>query len=292
MEKKSYKRKPDWLKVKITDAKNLTSVHHLIASKGLNTVCQGANCPNILECYGKKTATFMILGATCTRHCTFCNIETGTLNCPDITEPTRVAEAIRELKLEHAVITSVTRDDLSDGGADHFKSTILEVRKLNPTTTIEVLIPDFQGDLNALLTVIDAKPDIINHNVETIERLYSTIRPEAKYHRSLELLKRIKSYGKGIISKSGFMVGLGESTEEIETLIRDLKGIDLDFLTIGQYIPPSLDHAEVIEYVHPDTFKEYENFANEIGIETVASGPLVRSSYNAKELLESKNNEA
>ncbi|MCA0384851.1 MAG: lipoyl synthase [Firmicutes bacterium] len=283
-DKPIYQKKPEWLKVKIENPKNLSHVNTLIQSLNLNTVCHGANCPNRLECFSKRTATFMILGNVCSRHCRFCNIDSGHLNPPDIGEPYRVAQAVKELDLKHAVVTSVTRDDLSDGGASLFAATIKAIREASPETVIEVLIPDFRGDYEALKKVMDAKPHIINHNVETVKRLYRDIRPEADYKQSLELLKRIKEYNPKIFSKSGFMLGLGEMESEIYALIDDLKEVDVDILTIGQYLPPSERHAPLIAYIHPDQFTEYGKYAQKIGINSVASSPLVRSSYNAHEV--------
>ena len=281
--KKPYLKKPDWLKVKIQNPKNLSGVNSLIQSLNLNTVCQGANCPNRLECFSKKTATFMILGSTCSRNCRFCNIESGKLLPPDIDEPYRLAKAVAELGLKHAVVTSVTRDDLPDGGAGHFAQTITEIRKAAPNTVIEVLIPDFQGNYDALKTVVAAKPDIINHNVETVPRLYDTIRPEADYKQSLELLVRVKALDDTIFTKSGFMLGLGEEVDEVNQLILELQATGLDILTIGQYLPPSEKHAPLIAYIHPDQFDAYGAYAKSIGVPNVASAPLVRSSYNAAE---------
>ncbi len=275
------KRKPQWLKVKIQNPKNLNHVNSLIQSLNLNTVCHGANCPNRLECFSKKTATFMILGSICSRHCKFCNIESGKLLPPDLGEPFRVAEAVKSLELKHAVVTSVTRDDLSDGGAEHFAQTIKAIRASSPSTIIEVLIPDFNGSLDALKVVLNAKPHIVNHNVETVSRLYQSIRPEADYEQSLTLLSRIKEYGAGIFSKSGFMLGLGELDSEVKPLIDDLYAAHVDILTIGQYLPPSEQHAPLNAYIHPDQFDAYGQYASEIGISSVASSPLVRSSYNA-----------
>lgn len=276
-------RKPDWLKVKIEHPKNLSHVNTLIQSLNLNTVCHGANCPNRLECFSKKTATFMILGSICSRHCKFCNITSGTLLPPDINEPYRVAEAVKKLELKHAVITSVTRDDLEDGGALMFANTIKAIRAASPETVIEVLIPDFQGNDQALKTVMDAKPKIINHNVETVKSLYDIIRPEADYLQSLELLKKVKSYDPNIYVKSGFMLGLGETESEVYALIDDLKKYDVDILTIGQYLPPSTQHAPLKAYITPEAFERYGKYAQSIGIKAVASSPLVRSSYNAME---------
>lgn len=281
-----FKRKPEWLKVKIENPKNLTHVNTLIRSLNLNTVCEGANCPNRMECFSKKTATFMILGSVCSRHCRFCNIESGKLLPPDSGEPYRVAQAVKSLGLKHAVITSVTRDDLSDGGAMIFAMTIEAIKLESPDTVIEVLIPDFKGDFEALKVVMDAKPHIINHNIETVSALYEAVRPEANYLQSLELLERVKEYDSSIFSKSGFMLGLGESEEGVYDLIRDLKASKVDILTIGQYLPPSDLHAPLVEYIHPDQFKIYGEYAKSIGIGAVASSPLVRSSYNAMETFE------
>lgn len=289
MSNSTYQKKPEWLKVKIQNPKNLSHVNTLIQSLNLNTVCHGANCPNRLECFSKSTATFMILGSICSRHCRFCNIESGTLLPPDIDEPYRVATAVKELGLKHAVITSVTRDDLEDGGAWSFAQTIKAIRESSPDTTIEVLIPDFKGSFEALKTVMDARPHIINHNVETVSRLYNDIRPEADYAQSLELLARVKAYDSKIFSKSGFMLGLGESEEEVLKLIRDLKEIDVDILTIGQYLPPSDAHAPLIAYITPEKFTEYGKYAQSLGISSVAASPLVRSSYNAMEVFHEKN---
>lgn len=289
MSNSNYQKKPEWLKVKIQNPKNLSHVNTLIQSLNLNTVCHGANCPNRLECFSKSTATFMILGSICSRHCRFCNIESGKLLPPDIGEPYRVATAVKELGLKHAVITSVTRDDLEDGGALMFAQTIIAIREASPDTTIEVLIPDFKGSFDALKTVMDAKPHIINHNVETVNRLYADIRPEADYTQSLELLASVKAYDKGIFSKSGFMLGLGEEEEEVLELIEDLRAVSVDILTIGQYLPPSDAHAPLISYITPEKFTEYGKYAQSIGISSVASSPLVRSSYNAKEVFDEKN---
>lgn len=282
--KPEYQKKPEWLKVKIENPRNLSHVSKIIQSLNLNTVCHGANCPNRLECFSKKTATFMILGSVCSRHCRFCNIESGHLLPPDINEPYRVAEAVKQLELKHAVVTSVTRDDLSDGGASIFAATIRAIREASPETVVEVLIPDFMGSFEALKCVMDAGPDIINHNVETVTRLYDAIRPEADYAQSLELLERIKAYNPKILSKSGFMLGLGELESEIFELIDDLKRVDVDILTIGQYLPPSAEHAPLVAYITPEKFTEYGKYAQSIGVVSVASSPLVRSSYNAHEV--------
>ncbi|WP_142413674.1 lipoyl synthase [Hathewaya massiliensis] len=281
-----YKKKPDWLKVKIDLGANLKQVKALTQSLSLNTVCQEANCPNRMECYNKRTATFMILGSVCTRNCRFCNVTPGKPQCVDPEEPRHLAEAVKELGLKHAVVTSVTRDDLPDGGASHFAKVIEEIRRLNPNTTVEVLIPDLKGNWDALKIIVDAKPEILNHNVETTPNLYKTVRPQAIYKRSLELLEKAKEMDNSILTKSGFMLGLGETEEEIIDLLKDLRAIDCDVVTIGQYLRPSKEHLEVKEYVHPDTFNKYRDIGMEMGFKYIASSPLVRSSYNASKVLE------
>lgn len=278
-------RKPNWLKVKIQNTQNLVAVGNMLKEKRLNTVCHGANCPNRLECFSKKTATFMILGANCTRHCTFCNIGSGKPEFLDLDEPKRVAEAVKTLGLKHAVITSVTRDDLLDGGASQFAHTVSQIRTLVPETVIEVLIPDFRGDMKALQMVIESAPDIINHNVETIEALYDRVRPEADYHQSLNLLKTVKETSH-LYTKSGFMLGLGEEDSEVYQLIDDLSAHGVDFLTIGQYLPPSDKHYPLVAYVTPEKFDHFGDYARSKGFKYVAASPLVRSSYNAFEFFE------
>lgn len=284
------KRKPEWLKVKMQNTEKLVAVNEILHENKLNTVCEGAKCPNRLECFSKKTATFMILGSNCTRNCTFCNIAGGMPDEVDLDEPRRVAQAIKQLGLNHAVITSVTRDDLEDGGSMQFANTIAEIRKLCKDTIIEVLIPDFKGDKSSLKNVIDAGPDIINHNVETIESLYPGVRPEAEYYQSLELLKNVKD-NTNIHTKSGFMLGLGEKEEDVYKLIDDLYEYGVDFLTIGQYLPPSNEHYKLVEYVTPEMFDRYGEYSRKKGFIFVASSPLVRSSYNASEFYDKvKNN--
>lgn len=278
-------RKPEWLKVRIQNTKNLVTVGNMLKENKLNTVCHGANCPNRLECFSKKTATFMILGSNCTRHCTFCNISAGVPEFLDLDEPRRVAEAIKTLGLKHTVITSVTRDDLLDGGAGHFAHTVNEIKRLSPETVVEVLIPDFRGDLMALQMVMDSKPDIINHNVETVETLYNRVRPEADYHQSLSLLKMVKTKST-LYTKSGFMLGLGEEDAEVYRLIDDLASHEVDFLTIGQYLQPSEKHYPMVAYVTPEKFELFGDYARSKGFKFVASSPLVRSSYNASEFYE------
>lgn len=280
-----YIKKPDWLKVKITGDSSNREVQNLLNRLSLNTVCKEANCPNKMECYQRKTATFMILGKVCTRNCTFCNVTKGETEFVDPNEPKNVAVAVNELKLRHVVITSVTRDDLPDGGSQHFADVITEVKSLNPRVTIEVLIPDFKGDNASLKKVVDAKPHVINHNVETVPALYYKIRPMAIYERSLDLLKEVKEIDPSILTKSGFMVGLGETEEEVLALLNDLRNSGCNLVTIGQYLAPSKEHTPVIEYVHPEVFKKYESAAKGMGFEHVASAPLVRSSYHADEAL-------
>lgn len=279
-----HQRKPDWLKIRTKGGKNKAQVENILGKLSLNTVCKEANCPNLTECFNRKTATFMILGSVCTRNCIFCNVEKGYPQLVDTQEPTHVAQAVGELDLRHVVITSVTRDDLPDGGAGHFARVVEEIRKANKGVVIEVLIPDFKGELNALLKVVQACPEIINHNIETVPRLYSSVRPMALYERSLELLSRVKESNGGIMTKSGIMLGLGEQKEEVLEVFNDLRRVDCDILIVGQYLAPSAAHYEVKEYVHPDTFEEYKELALELGFKNVASGPLVRSSYLAEKL--------
>lgn len=281
-------RKPGWLKIKVQDNSDKRQVEEMLGRLGLNTVCEEANCPNRMECFSRRTATFMILGRRCTRNCTFCNVEKNTPDPVDSQEPMHVAQAVTELGLRHVVITSVTRDDLHDGGAGHFAEVIRRIRKADGMVTIEVLIPDFKGNLEALKTVIDADPDIINHNVETVPRLYPEVRPMAVYARSLELLGRVKSINNKIYTKSGIMLGLGETRDEVLKVFDDLRSEDCDFLTIGQYLAPSKHHHPVVEYIHPDIFEKYKEKAQEAGFRYVASGPFVRSSYHAEQALKQK----
>ena len=271
---------PDYLKRGLINTEKTKTVRRILKEKCLNTVCEEARCPNKAECYSKDTATFMIMGDTCTRNCRFCNINSGCPNPLDKDEPKHVAEAVKELGLNYAVITSVTRDDLPDGGAKHFANTILEIKKLSPNTKVEVLIPDFKGDINALNTVLEAKPDVLNHNVETVPNLYKKVRPQAIYERSLEVLKYSKTKAK---TKTGIMVGLGETTDDLISLFKDLKTIDLDILTIGQYIRPSKQHIKVEKYYTPEEFEKLKELALNEGIKTVVSSPLVRSSFKAFE---------
>lgn len=280
-----HKMKPDWIRIKSYSNQSRSEVEEILGRLSLHTVCEEANCPNLIECFCNKTATFMILGKVCTRNCTFCNVQKGASEAVDPKEPYLVALAIQELGLKHAVITSVTRDDLPDGGAGHFVQVIEEIRKLKSEVVVEVLIPDFQGDLAALKKVVDSKPDILNHNIETVSRLYPEVRPMATYSRSLNLLRDAKIIDPSILTKSGIMLGLGETGEEVMETVFDLKRNGCDFLSIGQYLQPSKQHHELVEYVHPDVFEEYRLKALEAGFRHVASGPLVRSSYQAHKAL-------
>ncbi|MCT4618110.1 MAG: lipoyl synthase [Marinisporobacter sp.] len=280
-------RKPKWLRIKLNQGRSLDYVKDLLNKYSLNTVCEAANCPNRMECFSKKTATFMILGKECSRNCKFCNVSHEKLEEVDLNEPENIANATLELGLEHVVITSVTRDDLPDGGAGHFVNVINAIKKKNKKIIVEVLIPDFQGDQGALNKVIQAKPQIINHNMETVKRLYGQVRSMAVYERSLEVLRHVKKMNKEIFTKSGIMVGLGEKETEVMKVIEDLREAGCDFLTIGQYLAPSKKHYPVIEYVLPETFEKYKEKALKIGFKFVASGPFVRSSYNAAEAMSS-----
>jgi lipoic acid synthetase len=276
-------RRPHWLKVQATWGENYRRTKSLLAKSNLHTVCQEANCPNICHCFEKGTATFLILGDICTRGCTFCDLKRGRPVPVDEAEPDRVAEVVRTLKLQYAVITSVTRDDLEDGGASIFVRTINEIRSSIPDCRVEVLIPDFGGSFQSLKTVVKAGPDVLNHNLETVKRLYSKVRKGADYGRSLELLQNVKRINRSMVSKSGMMVGLGENWEEILELMRDLRSVDCDLLTIGQYLSPSEDHIPITRFYHPNEFAKLKIMGEEMGFAHVESGPLVRSSYHAKE---------
>ena len=273
------RERPDWLKVRLPGGANYARLRELIERHGLHTVCEEAHCPNMGECWNAGTATFMILGGVCTRSCGFCAVTTGRPTALDTDEPYRVAEAIRLMDVRHAVITSVNRDELPDGGAAIFAETIRQARKVNPSVRIEVLIPDFRGVRWALQLVIDERPDILNHNTETVPRLYPRVRPQAKYGRSLELIRR--GHDAGMVTKSGLMLGLGETRDEILQVVRDLRGNGCDMLTLGQYLRPSKGHLPVERYVPPGEFLEFRQEALAMGFRHVASGPLVRSSYHA-----------
>jgi len=278
------RRKPEWLKSKQIPTEEEQKVRHLMKNLHLNTVCREARCPNRVECFNRGTATFLIMGDTCTRRCRFCNVNKGKPQPLDKEEPRHVAEAVKALGLKYVVITSVTRDDLPDGGAAHFASVIRKVREIDPGVGIEVLIPDFQGDSDSLNTVLDARPDVLNHNVETVSRLYEAVRPGAVYERSLELLARAKTINPSIKTKSGLMVGLGETDEELYGVFADLRKAGCDLLTIGQYLAPTKEHYPVADYILPEKFEEYRAKALEMGFLDAASGPLVRSSYKAGEM--------
>ena len=277
-------RKPVWLKRNLPTGPTYENVRTLLRKGNLHTVCQEAKCPNLWECFSKKTATFLIMGSRCTRNCRFCAIEHGSMEALDRDEPRRVARAVENMGLHYVVITSVTRDDLPDGGAAHFAATIKAVREQVPGALIEVLIPDFQGNADALYTVLDAMPDVLNHNIETVPRLYPLARPQAIYDRSLELLKRVSVRNPSIPVKSGLMVGLGETFAEIQTTFRDLVAAGCQILTVGQYLQPSRDHLPVARYVRPEEFEKLRATALDMGFKEVASGPFVRSSYQAKDL--------
>jgi len=278
-----HKTMPPWLHKRLPASGDVTATRQLLADLHLHTVCQSARCPNQGECFASRTATFMILGNTCTRNCRFCAVEHGRPEPLDGDEPRRVAEAARRLGLKHVVVTSVTRDDLPDGGAGHFAATITALRQALPEARIEVLTPDFHNNEAALATVAVAHPDIFNHNIETIPRLYPAVRPQADYRRSLKVLQRMKELDASIYTKSGLMVGLGESREEVLAVMADLRAVACDILTIGQYLRPSTGHLEVKEYVAPATFAWYAEKGREMGFLHVAAAPFVRSSYHAAE---------
>ena len=280
-EQEAILKKPSWIKVKAPISAGYLSTKNLISKAKLNTVCESASCPNIGECWNKGHATVMILGDICTRKCGFCNIKSGAPNEIDILEPIRLAKAISQLNLRHVVITSVDRDDLKDGGANQFVRSINEIKKLAPKTTIEVLTPDFQRKEGAIEKIISAKPDVFNHNLETVSRLYKTVRRGASYHHSLNLLKFAKELSSKIFTKSGIMVGLGEKIEEVEILLQDLRLANVDFVTIGQYMQPTKKHLSVARYLTIEEFNKLESIAYKMGFLLVSSSPLTRSSYHA-----------
>ena len=278
-------RIPPWLRIKLPKSENFSCTSGLIKDLNLNTVCQSAKCPNKWECFSKNVATFLIMGRICTRNCAFCNITPGDMSPLDTEEPIRVAEAARRLELKHVVITSVTRDDIPDGGSAHFAATINAVREVMPDCTIEVLIPDFQGDDEALQRVLDARPDVLNHNLETVPHLYDEIRPQADYQQSLYLLANAKRLAPDIPTKSGIMVGLGETDGQIMKVLDDFAAIKCDIVTIGQYMQPSRQHPMVKRYVEPEVFEQYAEEGRKRGITHMFSAPLVRSSYNAEQFV-------
>lgn len=276
--------RPEWLKVRLPSGEGYTHTKNIVKEHNLNTVCEDARCPNIAECWGQGTATFMILGNICTRSCGFCNVKTGRPTELDLDEPRRVAEAISNMDINYAVITSVNRDELPDGGAELFAETIYRIKQESPDTKVEVLIPDFKGDEEALKTVLRAKPDVLNHNIETVPRLYDTVRPQADYEQSLELIQRAAE--QGAVTKSGMMVGLGERPDEILRVLDDLKEHGCRIATIGQYLQPSKKHLPVHRFVHPLEFAEFKAYGIVLGFDAVESGPLVRSSYHAEKALD------
>ena len=277
------KKKPAWIRSKLSDSKEFFLTKTVVNQNNLVTVCQEANCPNITECWSKRHATFMIMGDTCTRACAFCDVKTGKPEKLDQFEPIKIANAVKKLNLRHVVITSVDRDDLPDGGSTHFKEVVEITRKKNPNTTIEVLTPDFLRKGDSYKIILSANPDVFNHNIETVPRLYVKVRPGARYFSSLELLKNAKKDNKKVFTKSGIMVGLGEEKDELIQVMDDLRSADVDFLTIGQYLQPTVKHHPLDRYYHPDEFKDLELIAKSKGFLLVSSSPLTRSSYHADE---------
>jgi len=277
-------KKPKWIRRKLPSGPEYEAIRSMLRDGKLHTVCQEAQCPNIWECFSCGTATFLILGSRCTRNCRFCAVEQGPLGPPDPEEPIRVAEAAEKMGLQYIVVTSVTRDDLRDGGASQFAKTIRKIRGRIPDARVEILIPDFQGDAEALQTVLDAGPDVLNHNMETVSRLYDTVRPQADYHRSLKLLRTSLELAPTTPTKSGIMLGLGERKEEIRQVLSDLRAAGCQMLTLGQYLQPTRDHLPVERYVEPEEFDQWREEALRMGFSEVSSGPLVRSSYHAQDL--------
>jgi len=275
-------RRPEWIRVRAPDGEAYRWLKRLMRSKHLHTVCEEAHCPNMGECWGNRTATFLILGDTCTRNCRFCDVNTGRPAPLDPEEAEHVAQAVHAMDLKHAVITSVDRDDLDDGGASVFAAVIRRIRELQPGCTVEVLIPDFRGQIEPLKIVMDEHPDILNHNVETVPRLFSTIQPQCRYDWSLDVLRNAKELWPEAVTKSGIMAGLGESEDEVLETMRDLRGVDVDILTVGQYLQPSREHAPILRYYKPEDFEMFEGRGYEMGFRWVESAPLVRSSYNAE----------
>ncbi len=280
-------RKPEWLKIKLNTGENFKELKKMMRGKTLHTVCEEARCPNIYECWANRTATFMILGDLCTRACRFCAVKTGLPTELDLAEPERVAEATENMGLQHVVVTSVARDDLKDGGAMIFAETIKAIRQRTPLCSIEVLIPDFMGNWDSLKLVMEAKPDILNHNIETVERLSDRVRSKAKYDRTLSLLAKAKEMQPSVPTKSSIMIGVGETTEEIIATMKDLREVDVDILTIGQYLQPTPKHLVVKKFYHPDEFAALKVEGMKMGFKHVESGPLVRSSYHAHKQVES-----
>ena len=276
-------KKPDWLRVRVSGSKKFLETKKILSESKIVTVCEEANCPNISECWQKNHATFMIMGDTCTRACAFCNVKTGLPDKLDVFEPYKISQVVKKMNLSHVVITSVDRDDLDDGGAEHFAKTINAIRKTSPETTIEILTPDFLKKENALEKILKDYPDVFNHNLETVPRLYLSIRPGARYFNSLKLLNDVKDENSNIFTKSGLMLGLGEEKNEIMQVMDDLRAAKVDFLTLGQYLQPTKKHAPVAKYVTPDEFNSYKIIAESKGFLMVSSSPLTRSSHHAEE---------
>ena len=274
-------RKPDWIRVKISNSSIYNETKEIVKSNNLRTVCEEAGCPNISECWSKRHATFMIMGDTCTRACAFCNVKTGLPNALDHNEPLRIAKATNDLNLKHVVITSVDRDDLEDGGAEHFAQTILEIKKLNPNTSVEILTPDFLRKGDVYKKIILAKPDVFNHNIETVPSNYTKVRPGSRYFQSINLLKEVKDYDDKIFTKSGLMLGLGESEDELYQVMDDLRCAKVDFLTLGQYLQPTDRHYPIKKFIPPEDFEKYKKIAYSKGFLLVSSSPMTRSSYHA-----------
>jgi lipoic acid synthetase len=279
-----YTRRPEWLKLNTLEPTILNKTMKLTRDLKLHTVCESARCPNRTECFAEGTATFMILGDVCTRNCTFCAVKHGKPQAPDPQEPDQVVQAVERLGLRYVVVTSVTRDDLPDGGASQLAHTIRAIHRHDSNIAVEILIPDFQGSASALKTVVDASPAVVNHNIETVPRLYPEVRPQAKYRRSLDLLRQAKMLNVRLLTKSGLMLGLGESSQEVTEVMADLRQVGCDLLTIGQYLQPSLGHHRLVRYVRPDEFQEYQIVGKRLGFASVVSGPLVRSSFHAAEM--------
>ena len=274
-------RKPEWIRVKITNSSIYNETKEIVKNNNLHTVCEEAGCPNISECWSKKHATFMIMGDTCTRACAFCNVKTGLPNPLDQDEPIRIAKATKDLNLKHVVITSVDRDDLDDGGAEHFSKTILEIKKLNPDTSIEILTPDFLRKGDVYKKIISSKPDVFNHNIETVPSNYTKVRPGSRYFQSINLLKVVKDFDNKIFTKSGLMLGLGESEDELYQVMDDLRCARVDFLTLGQYLQPTDRHYPIKKFIPPADFEKYKKIAYSKGFLLVSSSPMTRSSYHA-----------
>lgn len=273
-------KKPEWLKVKLPTGESYKNVRNLVDKHKLHTICESGNCPNMGECWGYGTATFMILGNICTRSCGFCAVSTGKPKEVDIFEPSKVAQSVKLMKVKHAVVTSVDRDDLEDGGSEIWASTVRAIRRQSPGTTLETLIPDFMGKWENLARIIEVKPEVVSHNLETVRRLTKEVRIQAKYDRSLEVLRRLAKAG--LRTKSGLMLGLGETEEEVLEALADLKSVDVKVVTLGQYLQPTPNHLPVVEFIRPEKFEEYKRIGLEMGIQYIESGPLVRSSYHAE----------